>query len=106
MSPGEGRDRINLCYFGAGHTSGDIVVAFPGKRLAYLGDLFPGKTVPVVDAASGGSLVAWPQTLERAVAELKGIPKIIPGHGVSPQGSPLGQWITTTDLEQSTNLTH
>ena len=106
MSLGEGRDRINLYYFGAGHTSGDIVVAFPGKRVAYLGDLFPGKTVPVVDAAAGGSLVAWPETLARVVAELKGIPKrIIPGHSVSPEGSPLGRWITMADLEEYSNFT-
>jgi len=105
MSLGEGRDRINLYYFGAGHTSGDIVVAFPGKRVAYVGDLFPGKTVPVVDAAGGGSFVAWPQTLARVVAELKGITKIIPGHGVSPPGSPLGRWITMADLEEYSNFT-
>jgi glyoxylase-like metal-dependent hydrolase (beta-lactamase superfamily II) len=108
LSLGEGRDRINLYYFGAGHTSGDIVVAFPGKRLAYLGDLFPGKIVPVVDAAAGGSLVAWPQTLARALAELKelkGITKIIPGHSVSPTGSPLGRWITMADLEEYSNFT-
>lgn len=105
MSLGEGHDRINLYYFGAGHTSGDIVVAFPGKRLAYLGDLFPGKTVPVVDASAGGSFVAWPQTLARAVAELKGIPRIIPGHGVSPPGSPLGRWISMADLEEYSNFT-
>jgi glyoxylase-like metal-dependent hydrolase (beta-lactamase superfamily II) len=105
MTLGEGRDRINLYYFGAGHTSGDIVVAFPGKRVAYLGDLFPGKTVPVVDAAAGGSFVAWPETLARAVTELKGIPKIIPGHSVSPVGSPLGRWITMADLEEYSNFT-
>ena len=58
LSIGEGRDRIDLYYFGAGHTNGDIVVAFPGKRLAYLGDLFPGKSIPVIDAANGGSGVA------------------------------------------------
>ena len=105
MTLGEGRDRIDLYYFGAGHTNGDIVVAFPGKRVAYLGDLFPGKTVPVIDAANGGSLLAWPQTLARAVAELKGIPKIIPGHGVPPPGSPLGRWITMADLQEYSNFT-
>ena len=55
LTIGEGRDRIDLYYFGPAHTNGDIVVVFPGKRVAYLGDLFPGKTVPVIDAANGGS---------------------------------------------------
>jgi cyclase len=105
MSLGEGRDRIDLSYFGVGHTSGDIVVAFPAKRVAYLGDLFPGKSMPVVDAASGGSFVAWPETLARVVAELKGITKIIPGHAVPPPGSPLGRWITMADLQEYARFT-
>jgi len=105
LSLGEGRDRIDLYYFGAGHTNGDIVVAFPGKRLAYVGDLFPGKSMPVIDAANGGSGVAWPETLARMVAELKDIPRIIPGHAVSPQGSPLGRWITMADLQEYANFT-
>jgi glyoxylase-like metal-dependent hydrolase (beta-lactamase superfamily II) len=105
LSIGDGRDRIDLHYFGAGHTNGDIVVAFPAKRTALVGDLFPGKRVPVVDAANGGSFVAWPETLARAVAALKGITRIIPGHGLAPPGSPLGRWITMTDLQEYANFT-
>jgi cyclase len=105
LSLGEGQDRIDLHYFGAGHTSGDSVVVFPAKRVAYLGDLFPGKNVPVVDATSGGSLLAWPETLARAVAGLKGITRIIPGHGVPPTGSPLGRWITMADLQEYATFT-
>jgi glyoxylase-like metal-dependent hydrolase (beta-lactamase superfamily II) len=106
LTLGEGRDRIDLYYFGAGHTNGDIVVSFPGKRVAYLGDLFPGKSVPVIDAASGGSGEAWPQTLARAIAELKGISKVIPGHAIPPPGSPLGRWITMADLQEYATFTH
>jgi cyclase len=105
LSLGDGRDRIDLHYFGAGHTNGDIVVVFPGKRLAYLGDLFPGKSVPVIDPANGGSGIAWPETLARVVAELKGITRIIPGHAVSPPGSPLGRWITFADLQEYASFT-
>jgi cyclase len=105
LSLGEGRDRIDLYYFGAGHTNGDIVVVFPGKRIAYVGDLFPGKSAPVIDTASGGSGVAWPQTLARVLAELKDIPRIIPGHAVSPPGSPLGRWITMADLQEYAGFT-
>ena len=105
LSLGEGLDRIDLYYFGAGHTGGDIVVVFPGKRVAYLGDLFPGKMAPVIDAANGGSGVALPQTLMRAVAALKGITRIIPGHAVPPPGSPLGRWVTIADLQEYAGFT-
>ena len=50
---------------------GDLVVVFPQKRLAHLGDLFPGKAAPSIDTANGGSAVELPRTLARIVAELK-----------------------------------
>jgi cyclase len=96
----DGRDRVELYYFGAGHTNGDIVVVFPAKRIALLGDLFPSKSAPVIDVANGGSGVAFPATLALAVAALKDIPRIIPGHAASPPGSPLGRWITLADLQE------
>jgi glyoxylase-like metal-dependent hydrolase (beta-lactamase superfamily II) len=105
LSIGDGRDRIDLAYFGPAHTNGDIVVSFPGKRTALLGDLFPGKIVPVVDAANGGSFLAWPETLSKAVAALRGISKIIPGHGLPPPGSPVGRWITMADLQEYATFT-
>ena len=68
-----GEDRIELYYFGRGHTDGDLVVVFPEKRLAHFGDLFPAKAAPVIDTASGGSGVAFPDTLAKAVAEIKNV---------------------------------
>ena len=100
MTIGEGMDRVDLRYFGPAHTNGDTVVVFPGKRVAYLGDLFPGKVMPVIDAANGGSGLAWPETLAKAVADLQGITRIIPGHAVPPPGSPLGRWVTVADLQE------
>jgi glyoxylase-like metal-dependent hydrolase (beta-lactamase superfamily II) len=76
----DGRDRIELYYFGPGHTNGDLVVVFPVKRIAYFGDLFPSKAAPVVDRAAGGSAVAFPETLAKAVAQITGIARVVTGH--------------------------
>jgi cyclase len=76
----DGRDRMELYYFGAGHTNGDLVVVFPAKRLAYFGDLFPSKAAPVIDRAGGGSAVAFPDTLAKAVAQITGVTRVITGH--------------------------
>jgi glyoxylase-like metal-dependent hydrolase (beta-lactamase superfamily II) len=76
----DGADRIELYYFGAGHTNGDLVVVFPEKRVAYFGDLFPSKAAPVIDTASGGSGVAFPETLARAAAEIKNVAQVVTGH--------------------------
>ena len=76
----EGGDRIDLYYFGRAHTDGDLVVVFPEKRLAHLGDLFPGKAAPAIDTANGGSGVEFPRTLARIVAEIKDVARITTGH--------------------------
>lgn len=90
-----GPDQVDLYYFGAGHSDGDAIVAFPALGVALAGDLFPGKEVPSIDTANGGSGVALPQTLARAVAELKGIDKVIPGHlhyPTGPEGAVVPRW--------------
>jgi glyoxylase-like metal-dependent hydrolase (beta-lactamase superfamily II) len=76
----EGRDRMVLHYFGPGHTDGDLVVVFPEKRLAYFGDLFPSKSMPVVDSANGGSFLRLAETLKRAAAEITGVTRVVTGH--------------------------
>ena len=80
MSLFSGNDRIDLYYFGRGHTNGDAWVVFPALRLAHAGDLFAGKQVPLVDYMNGGSGVAYPDTLSKAYNGIKNVDTIITGH--------------------------
>src|SRR3989441_3081700 len=82
-----GKDRIDLYYFGAGHTNGDAVIVFPALRTVVMGDLFARKWAPLVDANNGGSAVAFPQTLAKAVAGLKEVDTGITGHSTTTIGS-------------------
>ena len=77
-------DRIELYHFGPAHTDGDIVVVFPAKGVAYMGGLFPSKATPVIDTQNGGSGVAFPDTLAKAVAEIRGVSRVVTGHGQPP----------------------
>ena len=77
-------DRIDLYHFGPGHTDGDVVVVFPAKGVAYLGGLFPDRAVPVIDLERGGSGLALPDTLDRVVASIDGVARVITGHGPFP----------------------
>ncbi len=77
-------DRIDLYHFGPGHTDGDVVVVFPAKGVAYLGGLFPDKAVPVIDLERGGSGLAFADTLDRVVASIDGVARVITGHGPFP----------------------
>ncbi len=80
----EGSDRVDLYYFGRGHTDGDLVVVFPEHKIAYLGDLFPLKGAPVIDTAHGGSAVALSETLDRIVRDVKGVERVVAGRDPGP----------------------
>lgn len=100
----DGINRIDLYYFGAGHTNGDTIVVFPEKGVAHMGDLFAGKAAPFIDVSNGGSGVAYPETLAKAVAGIKGVTKVIPGHGTPPPGSSVSRWLTWTDVQEYANF--
>jgi glyoxylase-like metal-dependent hydrolase (beta-lactamase superfamily II) len=80
LTLGTGKDRIDLYYFGAGHTNGDTFVVFPALRVLHTGDMFAWKDAPGCDRANGGSCVALPRTLQKAIAGIKDVDTIIPGH--------------------------
>src|SRR5262249_2226390 len=86
MSLFSGKDRVDLYYFGAGHTSGDSFVVYPSLRVLQTGDMFAWKDAPLCDRANGGSCVEFPKTLAKAVAAIKDVDTVIPGH--SPVTTP------------------
>jgi glyoxylase-like metal-dependent hydrolase (beta-lactamase superfamily II) len=69
-----------LYYFGPGHTNGDAIVVFPTLRTAHMGDLFAGRGVPLVDVANGGSVLHYPETLNKAYNGIKNVDTLINGH--------------------------
>ena len=79
MTIGNGADRIDLYYFGRGHTNGDAWVVFPSLRVMHAGDIFSGKLVPLLDSNNGGSGVEIADTLAKA-AKVEDVDSIITGH--------------------------
>jgi len=76
-----GGKRVDLFYFGRGHTNGDIVALFPAQRVLASGDLFTiGDATPeLVDYPGGGSAKQWPQTIEGVLS--LDFDQVVPGHG-------------------------
>ncbi len=81
MTLGSGDDRIELYYFGAGHTDGDAFIVFPASRAMAAGDIFAWKMAPLIDPMAGGSVLALPDTLEKAVNGIPDVDTVIEGHG-------------------------
>lgn len=81
MVLGSGKSRVDLYYFGPGHTSGDAWVVFPALRVAHVGDMLGSKGLPAVDPANGGSVLKYSETLAKAAGTLTNIDTIITGHG-------------------------
>jgi cyclase len=72
-------ERIQLLYFGPAHTSGDAVVFFPARKLAFVGDLvFIGRD-PLIHRQKGGTSSGLIKTL-KALLELDA-DRYVPGHG-------------------------
>jgi cyclase len=94
-SLGAGKDRVDVLYFGAGHTNGDVWVVFPALRAAHAGDMFAAKGLPVIDAKNGGSGLAYPETLRKASAALVNVDTIITGQG---------RLVKLQDLEEYTHF--
>jgi cyclase len=81
MTLGQGKDRIDLYYFGAGHTNGDAFIVFPALRAMCVGDLMAWNMAPLIDPPTGGSVIKLPDTLEKAEKGIKNVDLVIEGHG-------------------------
>ena len=92
-----GVDQIDLYYFGRGHTDGDAWVVFPALRVVHAGDIFSGKSVPLIDTSNGGSLLHISDSLKKAHDGIKNVDIVINGH--TPSNT------TWTDLAEYADFT-
>lgn len=94
MTIGNGADRIELYYFGRGHTNGDAWVLFPALRVVTIGDIFAwNNQLPILDANNGGSGVDIADSLMKGHKELSSkADSIITGHSTVMTFDDLTKW--------------
>jgi cyclase len=80
LTLGGGADQIDLYYFGRAHTNGDAMVVFPSLRVMHMGDVFPGRQIPIMDSNNGGSGLAYADTLRKTHDGVPDVETIITGH--------------------------
>lgn len=81
LTLGQGRDQIDLYWFGPAHTDGDAFVVFPAERVLAMGDAMAWDMGLLVDPGSGGSMLGTADTIGKLVAGVSGIDKVVEGHG-------------------------
>jgi glyoxylase-like metal-dependent hydrolase (beta-lactamase superfamily II) len=74
-----GAKRIELYYFGVGHTTGDTVVYFPDEKVAFIGDQIFTTRVQIIHAYKGGSSFGEVAALEKMLSTIDA-QKFVCGH--------------------------
>src|SRR5207247_2742877 len=80
LTLGSGKHRVDLYYFGRGHTNGDTWIVYPSLRVMQTGDMFAWKDAPVLDRNNGGSGLEYAATVGKALATVKDVDTLIVGH--------------------------
>ena len=82
MTIGSGTDRIDLYYFGRGHTNGDAWVVFPALRVVHAGDIFARQEPPAPRRQQRRQRRRDPGHADRrrSSARQAGVDTIITGH--------------------------
>ena len=65
-----GKDKIELHYYGKGHTSGDIIVYVPDERVGFIGDLYFQDRPQLIHSNKEGDSFDYVQTLSEILDHL------------------------------------
>lgn len=80
MSLQVGQEKIDLHYFGAGHTDGDIFVHHINSNTVHVGDLVFNGRHPFVDRSAGANMKSWQSVLRKASKKFSKSTNYICGH--------------------------
>ena len=75
-----GKERINLCYFGAAHTNGDALIHFQHANIVHMGDLVFNRRHPFVDRVARANMKGWMEVLDKAIKKFDNNTQYIFGH--------------------------
>ena len=77
----EGTETIELVYFKAAHTDGDIIVHFKSADIYHTGDIFANLFLPHIDEVAGGDIYGVIEATDKLLSQASEKTKFIPGHG-------------------------
>ena len=74
-----GKEKVELHYFGIGHTTGDIIVYFPSEKIAFLGDLYFEGRPQLIHSNKNGNSFEYVKSMTRMLESLDA-EKFLSGH--------------------------
>jgi metallo-beta-lactamase class B len=72
---------IDCYYFGAAHTTDNIVVWIPTEQILFAGCMAKSLNSQNLGNTADGDLKAYPETLRKVIAKFPDARIVIPGHG-------------------------
>jgi cyclase len=98
-----GTKKVELWYFGVGHTTGDAVVYFPQEKTAFVADqLFIGRT-QLIHTYKGGNLEEHYKTLARMLQMLPEAERFCNGHSAIADRKAVQNAIDPNSTKAGTN---
>jgi metallo-beta-lactamase class B len=76
-----GKNRVELAYFGAGHTIDNITAWIPEKKILFAGCMVKSRNAQNLGNTKEADLDEWPKTLKKVRQEYSEAKIVIPGHG-------------------------
>jgi metallo-beta-lactamase class B len=76
-----GKVRVELAYFGPGHTVDNIVAWIPAKRVLFGGDLVRARNARNLGNTAEADVKSWPKTLKKVKETFPDAKIVVPGHG-------------------------
>ncbi len=65
-----GKKKVELHYFGAGHTTGDIIVFHPEEKVAFIGDLYFSGRPQLIHSNKNGNSFEYVKTMKQMLEKL------------------------------------
>jgi len=75
-----GKDKVELYYFGVGHTTGDCVVYYPEEKVAFIGDQYFNTRPQLIHSNKGGNSFQHVLTLTKMLETLLDADTFVSGH--------------------------
>ena len=94
-----GKERVELHYYGKGHTAGDIIVFVPDEKVAFIGDLFFQDRPQLIHSNKEGNSFEYVQTLSEILEDLDA-EIFISGHSAPAGRSEMEKHIQAMEMRQ------